>query len=69
MEHGGIFPALAHLLFWGLVILLIVLLLRHNHHFGWHQGHQDPIESAKLRYAKGEISKAEFEEIKKDLKD
>ncbi len=29
---------------------------------------QDPIEMAKKRYAKGEISKQEFEQIKKDLK-
>lgn len=28
---------------------------------------EDPLEIAKLRYAKGEISKAQFEQIKKDL--
>jgi putative membrane protein len=38
-----------------------------HHHDGSHN--EDPLAAAKLRYAKGEITKDQFETIKKDLKD
>lgn len=58
------------ILFWLLVIFLAVsILARHRpHYFGLHQDHdQDPLAIAKTRYAKGEIDKAQFEQLKKDL--
>ena len=54
-------------LIWGGLIALAVLS------FKWFAKHnssttkQDPLDIAKERYAKGEITKDQFEQIKKDL--
>ena len=57
------------LLFWALVIWLIVVLWRGHYHHDHAHGHhnQDPLSIAKARYARGDITKDEFEQIKKDL--
>jgi len=60
-------------LFWGLVIMLIMKLFRSSH--SSHCYHNDEeemtedqsLEIVKERYAKGEIDKKEFEQLKKDL--
>ena len=60
-------------LFWALVIWGIVWLVRsagggHAHyHTGQLEQRDSALEILKTRYAKGEISKAEFEEKKKDI--
>lgn len=61
------------LLFWALIIWLVVSLVRGNGCCGlgkWYN-HDQKTESAldilKKRYAKGEISREEFEQIKKEL--
>ena len=64
-------------LFWGLVIMLIVKLFRSSHSsHSSHCCHNDEMEKVeedkslgiiKERYAKGEIDKKEFEQLKKDL--
>lgn len=62
-------------LFWGLVILLIVKLFKSSHssHCCHDNGEiEEVIEDRSLgivkeRYAKGEINKKEFEQLKKDL--
>lgn len=66
------------LIFWGIVIWVIIFLIKGSHgkghmcgHDHEHEGHEKentPLEILKERYAKGEIDKKEFEEIKKDLK-
>lgn len=56
---GFIFP----LLFWGLLIYGVVLLFRHN---GFADGSR-ALDILKERYAKGELTKEEFEAMKKDL--
>jgi putative membrane protein len=73
-ERFGWFAIVLHLLFWILVVGLIVSLIRHNRRrrvreFIQHrQGANDPLTIAKQRYAKGEITKEQFDQINKDLK-
>ena len=66
------FGSIFMVLFW--VIILVFLfrfLVRDRGHWrGWHdgprQGHH-PVDILKERYAKGEITKEQFEQMKKDL--
>lgn len=55
------------IIFWGGLIALIIWgitrLTGHDHHTRNHY----PLDIARERYAKGEISREEFEQIKKDL--
>lgn len=61
------------MMFFWLIILVVVtivvlrLLREHNHHVGNVQK-SDPLDIVKERYAKGEITKEQFEQLKKDLK-
>jgi len=70
---GGIFPMILTILFWVVIIALGVLLIsglvsRTN---SQPPSNQPPAESAldilKKRYARGEITKEQFEEIRRDL--
>jgi len=63
MILGGVWM----LLFWGLVIWLIVWGIRKITESGKGSSGKSPLDIAKDRYARGEISRAEFEQIKKDL--
>ena len=68
---GGLFMCLVGILFIALVIMIIVRLIRHGHG-GYHSTtmsstKQTPLDIAKERYAKGEITKEQFDQIKKDL--
>lgn len=66
MIFGGIFMVI----FWGGLIALIIWGITH---LSRRDGSapsapkHNPIEIAKVRYASGEISKEEFEQIKKEL--
>ena len=55
------------ILFWGLIISLIVWAVTKISQRDSLELTTSYIEIAKKRYAKGEISKEEFEQIKKDL--
>lgn len=67
----GVMGWLLMLLFWGLIIVGVVLLVR----WLWGQGRpgpegviaDPPLEILKRRYARGEVSKEEFDRMKKDL--
>ena len=56
------------LIFWGSIIWLVVWgitrLTRHETHSS---ERRDPLDIARERYAKGEITREQFEQIKKDL--
>ncbi|GAI32982.1 unnamed protein product, partial [marine sediment metagenome] len=67
MIFGGVWM----LVFWGLVIALVVWgikrLTEHRRSGLGTTEKRDPLDIAKERYARGEISKEEFEQIKKGL--
>jgi putative membrane protein len=67
MVFGGIWM----LLFWIAIIWLVVWgvrsLMVHKESRTGTPEKRDPLDIAKERYAKGEISKEQFEQIKKDL--
>ena len=67
--YGGwwmVFGTVWMVIFWGGIIALIVWGITR-----WTRGEsrhrREPLEIAKERYARGEISKEEFEHLKKDL--
>jgi putative membrane protein len=68
---GGGAMGIGMLLFWGLIIVVIVLLVRG---FGVRPGASEPglrektaLDILGERYARGEIDKTEFEEKRRDL--
>jgi len=72
----GMFGGIGMILFWGVLIILVVLLVR-GVAGGWpsrsaswpRQTGSSALDILKERYAKGEISKEEYEERKKTLAD
>ena len=54
-------------LFWGLIIVGVVLLGRFLSTLSGTKPSQDGLEILKQRYAKGEIAKEEFEAMKRDI--
>ena len=72
-HYGGWWAGLGIILmiiFWGLIIWLIVWAIRRSGAGsgpGSGQVQQTPLDIAKTRYARGEITKEQFEQIKKDL--
>jgi len=63
MAFGGLWM----LIFWGALIALIVWGIAKLSGRGDTTPKRDPLDVAKERYAKGEISREEFEQLKKDL--
>jgi len=63
MAFGGLWM----LIFWGGLIGLIIWGITKLARRGGSTPKHDPLDVAKERYAKGEISREEFEQIKKDL--
>ena len=64
----GILGWIPMLLFWILLILGVVALIRYLGRSGQQRDSKTPLEILKERYAKGEIDKNEFEGMKKDLR-
>ncbi len=66
MGYGGMFFGL---LFWIVIIVLAYLLIKSLTEKNKNQGvvEKSTLDIAKERYAKGEITKEELEEIKKNL--
>lgn len=63
MVFGGVWM----FIFWGGLIALIVWGITKLSGRGDTTTKHNPLDTAKERYAKGEISREEFEQIKKDL--
>ena len=56
------------LLFWIAVVWLVVWGIRRaGWHHNYHEETMSPLDIAKARYAKGEITKEQFDQLKKDL--
>ncbi len=62
----GIAMMMCWLVFLLVLVVVIVHLRGHNLHHGF-SSKTEPIDIAKERYAKGEITKEQFEQLKKDL--
>ncbi len=65
MGFGMGFGFIFMLLFWGLIIWLIVTLIYSSQS---NKNEQDSLTIIKKRYASGEITKKQYEEMKKELK-
>lgn len=71
MMHDGYgwLSLLMMLLIWGAIIGLVIYAIRaFTQHRSTGSGHRDPLDIARERYAKGEISKEELADIRKELK-
>ncbi len=64
MGFGWIFM----IIFWALVILGVVYVVQSVTRGVGKSGREEPLDILKKRYAKGEISREEFERMKEDLK-
>jgi putative membrane protein len=68
MDGGWmIFGAIMMILFWGGLIWAITWAIRRGGHRMYHGDNMSPLDIAKARYAKGEITKEQFDQLKKDL--
>jgi putative membrane protein len=63
----GWFMPIVMIVFWGLVICGIVVLVRYITQSTVSRQADSALEILKVRYAKGDINQAEYEEKKKDL--
>ena len=64
----GLFGALWMVVFWGSIIALVVWAINRLSRGGNEPPHsQTPLDIAKSRYARGDISREEFEQIRRDL--
>ena len=68
--EGGwwmLFGGVIFILFWGAVIWLAVWAVRRFSAGNPPGGNHTPLDIARERYARGEITREQFEQIKKDL--
>jgi putative membrane protein len=65
---GGLGMGLGMLVFWGLIIVLIYLLVQSPSGASSARQHPStPLDVLKRRYAAGEISREQYEQMRKDL--
>ena len=63
----GLFGMMFSFIWWALIILALVSFIKWAKDGKFSSNGKDALDILKERYAKGEISKAEFEEKKKDI--
>lgn len=66
----GAISGVLMVLLWVLVIYVIIRILGHGRHYKYHNWYNmgdSSLDIIRTRYAKGEITKEEFEKLKKDL--
>jgi putative membrane protein len=64
---GGGWMIIIWIIVIGLIVWGVIALIKHQSSRSDTSSKQSPLDIAKERYAKGEISKEEFDRIKKDL--
>ncbi|MDP2983280.1 MAG: SHOCT domain-containing protein [Candidatus Latescibacter sp.] len=65
---GGLFMGFFMLVFWIVIIGAAYVIIRNiSHKGGGIISSETPLDILKKRYARGEISKEEFEQMKRDL--
>jgi putative membrane protein len=64
---GAIIMLVLLLVIIGLVVWGVMTLVKHSASASKSTGEQDALDIAKRRYARGDISKEQFDQIKKDL--
>jgi putative membrane protein len=62
----GVGMSILWFIFLVVIVIFVIRLLRRHSLSEWHK--TDPLDIAKERYAKGEITKEQFDQLKKDLK-
>jgi len=67
MDWWWIFGGIWMFIFWGSLIAIIVWGIKKLTERGGTATRSDPLDVVKKRYASGELSREEFEQIKKDL--
>ncbi|MFP4042835.1 MAG: SHOCT domain-containing protein [Bacteroidales bacterium] len=70
MTYGHGFSLIWLLIIAAVVILAIVLIINYTRSTarkGQYEDKESPLNILKIRYARGEISKEEFEEMKQDI--
>lgn len=65
----GVGMGLGMLLFWGALIVGIVLLVRLTATSSGPQSHDTPLDVLKRRYAAGEITRDQYEQTRRDLEE
>lgn len=71
--HPFYFPSIFSIIFWVFVVVLLIALFSHSHDekdsIDEDRSHEENsnLEIIKERYAKGEIKRKEYEQLKKDL--
>ncbi len=71
-NEGGWFWMALMMVFWAIVAVVVIFFLARAFSPNWSKGKEEqekPLDIAKRRYAAGEISKEEFENMKGHLED
>ncbi len=68
--HAWFGGGMSMIFFWILAIIVVVYLLRHQSRMSGHgrYGEEMPIDILKKRYARGEITKEQYDRMREDLK-